>query len=84
MNGRTFDGSWTIDASDTSVFTVNATLGWINGISAPDHYRIVFAVYRGHKRSADHVWYGSHGKGPKEVWDGYFLIQELVKVSGVD
>jgi hypothetical protein len=80
MNGRTFTGSWTTTASEPSVFTVKAKLGWINGASAPDDYRIVFAVYRGHKRAADHAWFGG-GERPKEVWEGYFLIEELVKVS---
>jgi hypothetical protein len=79
LSGRSLDGKWVVTDHDPAVFTVEAHLSWVNGISSASEYRrIVFAVYRGHNRPSDLKSFA--GQAPKEVWDGYFLIEELVKI----
>ena len=53
---------------------------WINGMSSNDDYRrIVFAVYGGDKKPNNLGCLSGHA-APKEVWAGYYLIEELTKI----
>jgi hypothetical protein len=80
LSGRTFEGTWTAKDEGPTIFTVEAKQGWINGVSRTDDYRkIVFFIYSGHKRAVETQPFG--GTLPsKEVWDGYFLIDELTRI----
>jgi len=74
VSGRTFDGSWTSSAGPYSItFTVTAKMGWLNGIQPqPDDWKIVLRVDAGLKRPADRLH--------MEVFDGYFIFEELTKI----
>ena len=73
MSGRTFEGTWQEEGGLQRV-EVLAKQGWLNGVSALDEYRrIVFTIYSGQRRAVV-------GQGVKVVFDGYFIIDELVKV----
>lgn len=80
MSGRTFAGTCTSRAEpDKIAFTVHATKGWQNGPTSPDEYRIIFVIHGGgSKRRVQSFLPGA----PRidEVYDGYFLIEELVKI----
>jgi hypothetical protein len=77
ISGRCFDGTWTADPR-YSRFTVEAKETWMNGFSATNEYRrIVFVVYRGRKKPAA-------DRRMKYIFDGYFIIEELVKIPAPD
>lgn len=75
-SGRELSGTWTL--ADTTELTVIAKLGWVNGIQPRDDYRrIVFRVSSVRKRSVQpSVSFGA----PTELFDGYCLIEEFVKI----
>jgi hypothetical protein len=83
FSGRTFHGTWIPDySSAVAKFTVVAQMGWINGISSGNEYRkIVFFIYRGHEKSAGTDYRFSP---TKMIFDGYFIIDELVKIPKPD
>ena len=81
MSGRTFEGTCAAAIETDRVwFTVHATRGWMNGASSPAEYRILFVVHSGgHKRpEKPYILREPEADG---VYDGYFLIEELVKVA---
>ena len=77
MSGRELEGRWT---ADETRFTVTAKLGWVNGASmGHDYRRIVFVIYSVRKHpppQTDPFVAGAH----PEFFDGYFLIDELVRI----
>ena len=76
ISGREFEGRWT---ADDSRFTVTAKLGWINGTSTGhDYRRIVFVIYSVRKRPPETN--PSFGGAHPKLFDGYFLIDELVRI----
>ena len=80
LSGRQLDGTWTEKQTNACIFTVQAKLGWINGAStAEDYRRIVFVVYRGTAQVNAWPDYGAV-KAPNYLWNGYFMIDELVKI----
>jgi hypothetical protein len=81
MSGRTFEGTCvaTIE-SDRVSFTVHATKGWMNGPTLHDEYRIIFVVHSGGTKRAEKPYILREPKADG-VYDGYFLIEELVKVA---
>lgn len=80
ISGRCLDGVWKCEDSNRDVLSVEARQSWLNGASALNDYRkIVLAIYRGHNRANRYSSF-SHYPPPKEVWEGYFLIEELSKI----
>ena len=80
LSGRTFQGTWTAPYDSPCLFTVEAAASWVNGVSALNDYRkIVFVVYRGNKKAVTATF--GVAAPPKEVWDGYFIIDELTKIK---
>jgi hypothetical protein len=60
---------------------VTAKQSWLNGLSANDDYRtVVFAIYSGHTKPNNRIVGGGHTP-PKEIWSGYYIIEELTKAS---
>mgnify|MGYP003589691021 CR=1 FL=1 len=77
--GRVFRGTWSAKDSQPTTFTAIAKYSWQNGASAIDDYReISFAVYSGTLRPSDHRYFGEGGY--TNIFDCYFLIQELKKI----
>ena len=87
LSGRTFQGTWTAPFGSPCIFTVEATASWVNGVSAANDYRnIIFVVYMGNKRPLDKAALTAVPAPPKEVrevWDGYFIIDELTKIKSL-
>ncbi len=74
VSGRTFEGHWT---AHELTFTVEAKLGWMNGLSTgKDYRRIVFVIYDVRKRPSE----TKPSFGPAVLYDSYFLIDELVSI----
>ena len=85
MSGRCFDGTCKSKKTDDNPvkLEVTAKLGWENGIQSKDDYRrIVFFVYAGRKRPVDKSDFGAFGY--KEVFQGYFIIDELTEMPKPD
>jgi hypothetical protein len=80
ISGRCFEGTWTSSSmQNLSTFTVEAKMSWMNGEQLLDEYRkIVFAVYAGRKKRLEKPQFGSIPSN--EVFECYFIIQELVKI----
>lgn len=78
-SGRTFEGTWSSQSKMQQV-EVTARQGWVNGTSAPDDFRrIVFRINAGQRRPLAKPLRGTLIQA---IFDGYFLIDELVRVPG--
>ncbi len=76
ISGREFEGHWTADGPR---LVVTAKLGWINGVSTGhDYRRIVFVIYSVRRRPPENK--PSLGGAQPELFDCYFLIDELVSI----
>ena len=76
ISGRSISGSWTAIKDNSRQFEVTGEWGWTNGVSAiGDHRRMVVAIspLSGEKRVV--------GVAKVEVYDAYFLIEELTKAA---
>ena len=79
MSGRTFNGKWKNPPGEPLLFEVIATQSWLNGVSVKDDSRkLVFAIYSGTTRPFTAAMGGS---SVKKIFDGYWLLQELTKVT---
>ena len=77
LSGRELSGTWTV--ADKTEMTVVARVGWMNGLQPQDDYRrIVLRISSLHKRTTQPaVSFGA----PADLFDGYFYIEEFVKIS---
>jgi hypothetical protein len=77
-NGRTFDGVWTAEQTNTvrCTFSVEAKQGYINGASSGGGYwKTVFAVYGGSNRV-----FKSRYSPPRDAWGGTFYMNDPVEI----
>lgn len=76
QSGRVFTGTWTLNKDNPATFVVKAKMYWMNGGQPQNDFRrIVFVIYNGRRAVHPRGW-------PfKNYFDGYFLIDELVKIS---
>jgi hypothetical protein len=85
VSGRKLTGTWTSKEQNPVFFTATARVSWANGIQPRDDYRrIVFVVYDGSSepRAPDSSPGLPAFRGLiKDVYRGYFLIDEFVKIS---
>lgn len=83
MSGRVFDGTWKKTDENPLKLEVTAKMSWANGEQPQDDYRrIVFFVYGGGKRAMEKSDFGAYGY--KEIFQGYFIIDELTKIPKPD
>ncbi|HSI85992.1 MAG: hypothetical protein ACAI35_22550 [Candidatus Methylacidiphilales bacterium] len=77
ISGRTMRGFWEMDKDDRYVVTVR--LGWVNGSSTGNDYRrIVFRLSSSFTKRENKPGFGD---SPPVICDGYFYIDELVKIN---
>lgn len=82
-SGRTIIGTWTPDGSNH--FVVEGLWGWMNGLS-PTHDRRRMTVYfsphdvKPNPRGTGPHFY-TRKEGITKVYDGYFIVDELVKLT---
>ncbi len=84
ISGRMLTGNWTSKEQNPVFFTATARVSWANGTQPRDDYRrIVFVVYDGYSapRKPDSLpGVPNFGGLVKNVYRGYFLIDEFIKI----
>ena len=81
-SGRTVQGTWAVDP-DGAVFTITGNWGWINGVSPiSDSRKMVVVIYPA--TSAPKFETINREGTPVRIYDCYFEIEELVKISAGD
>jgi hypothetical protein len=81
-SGRSLDGVWKKTNDNPLRVEVVAKVGWVNG-SQPqgdDYRKIVFVIYGGSKRAVQRSDFAASQY--KEVFEGYFILDELTKIAG--
>lgn len=79
MSGRLLHGAFKTEGSDVVRFTVMAIQSWRNGLSSlNDRRKIIFVVYPGQNKANKQA--SDEQPAPKQVWNGYYIIEELVKL----